>query len=106
MEEFTHTKQQTECHSLFRWNNFTCNEQHRRGCVDLDTVLLNGFFFSTSPLDIPMLVFLRWEYVGVHPDSLLAFFFLWNVDLGSKPTSLEMTDSIYATLPDNGRVIH
>lgn len=64
-----------------------------------------GFlFFLASPLDNPMLFLLRWEYVGIHLDSLFAlFFFLPNMDLGSKTTSVEMNDSVCVTFSDNFR---
>lgn len=71
-----------------------CNEQHLTTCVDLNMIVVvgflgffggvQGFFFLASPLDNPMLVLLRWEYVGIHLDSLFALFFFAIHGLGVK----------------------
>lgn len=82
--ETSYTKQQTEYCSLFWWNSFTYVVRTKKFCVDLDT--FGGFFAS---LLTSSLLFIKTEYVGVHPDSLSAFF-LWNMELGSKPTCSEM----------------
>lgn len=54
------------------------------------------------------MLFVKMEYMGVHPDSLSAFF-MWNVELGSKPTCSEMSNSFCYFLrisSGNGKVIH
>lgn len=92
-----------------------CNEQHLTICVDLNMIVVVGFmfffgggwgfFFFGKSLGQSHAFFIKMGVCG-YPSGFplcFVFFFLPNMDLGSKTTSVEMNDSVCVTFSDNFR---